>query len=161
MVTKPDNDVPIGRRRKRGRESPVAWWVVFGALVVLSVALWSWRLLLITLALWCLYELMLIPRECRIRPNGGQPCAEPVRGRAFGCRRPHQEIKNDAFWRFMGVRANPLRKPPPADPNRRTGEVVWSPAHRGALDRADRSILLLAVLGTVVVIIGMAYGLVT
>ena len=35
MVAKPDNETPVGRRRKRGRESPVAWWVVFGALVVL------------------------------------------------------------------------------------------------------------------------------
>lgn len=161
MVTKPDNELPVGRRRKRGRESPVAWWVVFAALLVLSVALWSWRLLLITLALWCLYELILIPRECRVRPNGGQPCPEPVRGRAFGCRPAHQEIKNDAFWRFLGVRSNPLRRQPVPDPNRRTGEVVWSPSQRGDLDRSDRRILLLAVLGTIVVIVGMAYGLTT
>ena len=159
MVTKPDNETSAGRRRKRGRESPVLWWVVFAALVVLSVALWSWRLLLITLALWCLYEFTLVPRECRIRPNGAQPCGNPVRGRAFGCRRAHQEIKNDAFWRFAGIKANPLRKQPVADPNRRTGEVVWSPSYRGRLDSADRSVLLLAVLGTLVVVAGMAYGL--
>jgi len=167
MVTQPDNELPpasasgskAGRRRRPGRESPAVWWGGFALLVVLGVAFWSWRLLLVTLALWCMYELALVPRECRIMPNGGPPCDQPVRGRAFGCRRAHQEIKNDALWRFAGVRTNPLRRQPIADPNRRTGEVVWSPANRGELDPSDRRILLFAVLGTIVVVAGMAYGL--
>jgi hypothetical protein len=150
---------PMGRRRRPVREPVFVWWIVFGALALLALEQWSWRVLLLLLALWCCYEVALIPVNCRVQPNGGETCANPVRGRVFGCSRAHQEIKNDALWRLGGLSGNPFRKQPAADPNRETGELVWSPNSRGSMDIADRAVLLLAAAGTIIAIAGMAFGL--
>src|SRR5262249_32330047 len=125
----------------------------------LALQTWSWRILLLLLALWCCYEVALVPLRCRIRPNGGEMCANPIRGRAFGCGKAHQEIKNDSLWRLVGLSGSPFREQPAADPNRDTGELVWSPTKRGMMDPSDRTVLVLAALGTVVVIAGTAFGL--
>lgn len=141
------------------REPVLVWWVVFAGLALFALAKSSWRVLLFLLALWCCYEVALVPLRCRVRPNGGEICPKPVRGRAFGCAKTHQEIKNDALWRLAGLSGNPFRKQPIADPNRDTGELVWSPIQRGTMDPSDRGVLILAALGTLVTIAGTAFGL--
>lgn len=167
MATKQQHELPpsvrkgiMGRRRRPGREPTLVWWMVFTGLGLAALWWWSWRILLIELALWCLYEVAIVPKDCKVQPNGApQPCGEPVRGRAFGCGKAHQEIKNDALWRLTGLRGNPLRRQPPTDPNRDTGELVWSPDVRGRMDGADRTVLVLAAVGTVLTVAGMAFGL--
>jgi hypothetical protein len=141
------------------REPVLIWWAVFAGLALFALGRQSWRVALLLLALWCCYEVALIPLRCRVRPNGGETCVNPVRGRAFGCSRAHQEIKNDALWRLAGLSGSPLRRQPMADPNRHTGELVWSPAVRGTMDAADRAMLVLTGLGTLVTIAGTAFGL--
>lgn len=147
-----------GKRRRRGRESPLVWWAAFGVLLAAAALLRSWRLALLALLLWCLYEFVLVPTICRVMTRQGYYCREPVRGRLFGCTRKHQDVKNDALWRLAGMR-NPLRTRPVADPSRETGVVVYSAQVRARLAQADRVVLLLAGLGTLVTIAGSFYGL--
>lgn len=149
----------MGRRRRRRRETARVWWAGFAVLGVASVLLTSWRLALLTLLLWCLYEFCLVPTTCRVMTRQGYSCVEPVRGRLFACRPEHQQIKNDALWRLFGLR-NPFRRPaPPPDPNRVTGVVVVSPKVRGTLAQQDRIVLTLACVATVAIFIGMVVGL--
>lgn len=168
MVANPGNsstseDPPLtrkgtmGRRRRRWRESAIAWWAGFAALAAVAWLLRSWRIALLTLLLWCLYEFMLVPTICRVMTRQGFSCREPVRGRLFSCTPAHQQVKNDALWRLAGLR-NPLRKKPASDPNRETGVVVYSPSVRGRLAQADRTVIVLAAVGTLVTIAGMLYG---
>jgi hypothetical protein len=149
---------PMGRRRRPGREPAYVWWIAFAVLGVLALLAGSWRGLLLVLALWCCYEYVLVPLECRARPNGAQACPEPVRGRAFGCCTAHQQIKNDALWRTVGLGGSPRSKPPEADPNRDTGLLVWYPRKRGSMDPSDRVILIVATACTIAVIAGTAFG---
>jgi hypothetical protein len=148
----------MGRRRRRWRESVLVWWGVFAALLVAAWLLWSWRVALLALLLWCLYEFVLVPTICRVTTRQGFSCREPVRGRLFACNPAHQQLKNDALWRLAGLH-NPVRKKKVVpDPNRDTGVVVYSAAVRGRLAQADRAVLMLAGLGTLITIIGMLYG---
>ncbi|WP_018657509.1 hypothetical protein [Actinomadura flavalba] len=144
-----------GRRRRRRRESALVWWALFAALA--GAAAWraSWRLALLALLLWCLYEFLLVPTICRVLTRQGYACREPVRGRLFACRVEHQSVKGDALWRLVGRR----RRRPPSDPNRDTGVVVYSPKLRGRLARTDLLLVVLAGAGTVVLVAGAVYGL--
>ncbi|MEU6036260.1 hypothetical protein ABZ801_12700 [Actinomadura sp. NPDC047616] len=146
-----------GRRRRRRRESALVWWGAFAVLLVAAGWWRSWRLALLALLLWCLYELVLVPTICRVATRQGYSCREPARGRLFACSSGHQQVKTDALWRLVGLR-NPLRRPPKADPNRETGTLIVSPAVRGRLAQADRALILLAALGTLVTIAGVVYG---
>lgn len=164
MVANREDEAPLtrkgtmGRRRRRWREPPYVWWIAMGALIVTALLAASWRLLLLALALWCLYELSLVPTLCRVITREGVSCREPVRGRLFACETDHQEIKKEVVLRLTRLRRS--RTPTPADPQRDTGLVVWSPQSRGRLDHKDRTILVLAAIGTMVTLAGMVYGLV-
>ncbi|GAA2615987.1 hypothetical protein SMC26_09665 [Actinomadura fulvescens] len=166
------DDAPIGRRderppppkkgtrglrRRRRRESALVWWCGFGALLVAAWWAGSWRLALLALLLWCLYQFVLVPTICRVMTRQGLPCREPARGRLFACGAAHQEVKNDAVWRLVGLR-DPFRRRPAVDAPRETGVLVVSPEVRGRLAQADRSLIVLAALGTVVTVAGMVYG---
>ncbi|MEO3826880.1 hypothetical protein [Actinomadura sp. B10D3] len=148
-----------GTRRRPGRESALVWWALFAA--VFGAAWWfqSWRVALLGLLGWCLYEFMLVPTMCRILTQQGAACTERTRGRLFACARPgHQRLRNDALWRLVGLR-NPFQKPLPAeDPERDTGVVVVSPDVRGRLVPQDRALILLAAAGTIGALVGMVYG---
>jgi hypothetical protein len=140
--------------------------------------LWSWRGPLCVLALWCLYEFALIPSRCNISPRDGFVCAIPVRGRLFACTPGHQRLKTDQLFRLFRL-ANPLHKPTAPDPNRATGEIVWAPhmreqqppapgqstpqtpeKARPILAKVDERMVLLTTVATIVVVTGMAFGLV-
>ncbi|WP_233510948.1 hypothetical protein [Actinomadura craniellae] len=148
----------MGRRRRPGREHPFVWWIGFAVLGIAALALRSWRLALITLLLWCLYEFALVPTVCRVRTRKGQFCPEPARGRLFACGTSHQRVKTDALRRLARLPGK-RRSAPPADPNRDTGVVVYSAEVRGRLSQEDRAFLALAAAGTVVTVVGMLYGL--
>jgi hypothetical protein len=134
------------------------WWTGFA---VWAAAVWwlaSWRLALLGLLTWCLYQYLLVPTLCRIMTRQGAACTEPVRGRLFACRSEHQRLKNGALWRMAGLR-DPFAKPPPEpDPYRETGQVVVSPQIRARLDVRDKALVLIATAGTLVTIVGMIYG---
>jgi ferric-dicitrate binding protein FerR (iron transport regulator) len=164
MVATPGNEGPPlqkrgepGRRRRRRRESALVWWALFAAWAVLAWWLWSWRLALLGLLAWCLYQLMLVPTVCRVMTRQGFSCRERARGRLFACLAEHQQVKNDALWRLVGMRTRFRGKAEP-DPNRETGQVVVSPAVRGRLAQVDRLMILLAAAGTLVTVVGMVYG---
>lgn len=164
MVVNPEKEPHLtrkgamGRRRRPGRESVTAWWIGFAVLAGLAVWLRSWRIGLLALLLWCLYEFVLVPTICRLTTRRDLYCREPVRGRLFACTRAHQQVKNDALWRLFRLR-DPFRaRRPQPDPNRETGEVVYAAPVRGRLVRADRTVIMLATAGTVVTIAGMFYG---
>ncbi len=148
----------MGRRRRRWREPGYVWWIGFVVAGAAAVLVHSWRVGLLTLLVWSLYELSLTPILCRITTREGLSCHEPVRGRAFACSAAHQQVKNEALWGAAGIR-NPFRRAPAFDPNRDTGVVVYAPEVRGRLPENDRTILALAALGTVVSIIGAVVGL--
>ncbi|MFI0450813.1 hypothetical protein [Actinomadura sp. 6N118] len=146
-----------GLRRRRRRESALVWW---GGFAVLLLAAWwfrSWRLALIGLLLWCLYQFLLVPTICRVMTRQGYSCREPARGRLFACGAAHQSVKNDAVWRLAGLR-NPFRKRPAPNAERETGVLVVSSEVRGRLAQTDRGLIILAALGTAVTIVGMVYG---
>jgi hypothetical protein len=154
MVADPDKEAPplagkgkMGRRRRRRREPAYAWWVLFGALGAVAWLLRSWRVGLLVLLLWCLYEFCLVPTVCRITTRQGFWCVEPVRGRLFACTPAHQQVKNDALWWLIGLR-NPFRKRQLPDTGRNTGVLVVSPVVRARLDQTDRIVLILAGGGT-------------
>ncbi|HEX2317205.1 MAG TPA: hypothetical protein VHJ17_25890 [Thermomonospora sp.] len=149
----------MGRRRRRGREPVLVWWAAFAALLVLAWWPRSWRLALLTLLLWCVYEFLLVPTVCRVTTRQGFSCREPVRGRLFACTPAHQQVKTDTLFRAVGL-PNPLHRPP-RPTERDTGEVVYTPRTRGRLAQADRAMLLLATAGTLLTIAGMLYGLTT
>ncbi|GAA2426616.1 hypothetical protein GCM10010191_43930 [Actinomadura vinacea] len=170
MVATPGNEEPPpqrkgapgkrgepGRRRRPRRESALVWWGLFALWGGVAWWLGSWRLALLGLLLWCLYQFLLVPALCRVMTRQGFACPAHVRGRLFACRDEHQQVKNDALWRLVGMR-NPLRKKAEPDPNRETGQIVVSPEVRGRLAQADRALILLAAAGTLVTIAGMIYG---
>ncbi|MEV5571006.1 hypothetical protein AB0L06_13235 [Spirillospora sp. NPDC052269] len=167
-----------GVRRRPRREPPGVWW---GGLVLWELLAWyagSWRLALLGLAGWCLYEFLLIPTVCRVMTEQGYPCREPVRGRLFACGPDHQAFKNEGIMRLLGLRprrpardGRPLSTPvgderpasppvggpasPPAGGER---GVVHSRAVRARLAQADQVCLILAGAGTAAAIAGMIYG---
>jgi hypothetical protein len=149
----------MGRRRRRWREPGYVWWIALGALLVAAMLLDSWRLALMTLLVWSLYEISLIPTVCRVMTRQGFACHEPVRGRVFACSSTHQRVKNDALWRAAGL-PNPFRKAAAPDPNRDTGVVVYSPAVRARLSSNERIILSLAGAGTLIATAGAVLGLI-
>jgi hypothetical protein len=147
------------RHRRRWREPVYTWWAIFAAVGGAAILTKSWRLALLGVLLWCLYEFCLIPTTCRVMTRQGFACGEPVRGRPFACGTEHQLIKNDALWRLAGL-PNPFhRPPPPPDPQRTTGVLVVSPRVRGRLVGSDRLVLVLASLLTLVTVVGMVAGL--
>ena len=151
----------MGRRRRRWRESAYMWWAAFAVLGGAAWLLPSWRLALLGVLLWCLYEFCFVPTVCRIMTRQGHSCPEPVRGRLFAHSAEHQQVKNDALWRSAGI-SNPFHKPPPPpDPNRVTGVLLVSRRVRGRLAQQDRIVLGVAALGTVAIIIGTVVGLTT
>lgn len=122
MVANLGNDEPplarksaMGRRRRRRRESALVWWGAFAVLAVGAYLLHSWRVALIGLLAWCLYEFLLVPTICRVMTRQGFSCREPVRGRLFACTSRHQQVKNDGLWRLVGMR-NPFRGRSPQRP---------------------------------------------
>ncbi|MFB4301471.1 hypothetical protein [Actinomadura sp. NTSP31] len=145
------------RRRRPRRESALVWWVLFAAVAVAAWYLHSWRVALLGLLGWCLYEFLLVPTLCRVLTRQGAPCVERARGRLFACTRSHQHVKNDALWKLIGMR-NPSRRRPGADEEGGTGVVVHSASVRGRLAPADRTLILLAGAGTIVTIAGTVYG---
>ncbi|MFI0372784.1 hypothetical protein ACH35V_33395 [Actinomadura sp. 1N219] len=130
------------------------WWALFAAFAGIALWLQSWRVALLGLLTWCLYEFVLVPTLCRVLKREGYPCAERVRGRLFACGPGHQQLKNDALWRLVGLR-DPFQK---NDEDPETGGVVHSPYVRGRLTQADRALILLAALGTLAALIGTIYG---
>jgi hypothetical protein len=148
----------MGRRRRRVREPGYVWWGSFGVLLVAAVLLTSWRLALIALLAWCLYEFSLVPTVCRVMTRQGFACHEPIRGRLFACSAAHQQVKNDALWGALRL-PNPTRKAAVPDPERDTGVVVYSPHVRAHLAENDRNVLALAAAGTVVTLIAALIGL--
>lgn len=147
------------RRRRRWREPVYAWWGVFALLGAAAIVTESWRLALLGVALWCLYEFCLIPTTCRVLTRQGFACAEPIRGRLFACGTEHQQIKTDALWLLAGL-SNPFhRPPPPPDPHRTTGVLVVSPRVRGRLSDSDRLVLAIAAVCTLLTVVGMVAGL--
>ncbi|TDC61075.1 hypothetical protein E1200_29455 [Actinomadura sp. GC306] len=145
-----------GARRLPRRESALLWWALFAAFAGAAWWFQSWRIALLGLLTWCLYEFLLVPTLCRVLKRQGHPCTERVRGRLFACAPNHQHLKNDALWRLAGIR-NPFQKQAQdTDPD--TGVVVHSPDVRGRLTPADRSLVVLASLGTVATLVGMVYG---
>lgn len=148
----------MGRRRRRWREPGYVWWIGFGVLLLAALLLGSWRLALIALLVWCLYEFSLIPTACRVMTRQGFACSEPVRGRLFACSSSHQRVKNGALWSAAGLR-DPFRKAAVPDPNRDTGVVVHSPPVRARLAQNDRNMLALAVVGVIVAVTASVLGL--
>ncbi|TMQ94164.1 hypothetical protein ETD83_24415 [Actinomadura soli] len=160
MVANLGKDPPAARkgaRRLPRRESALVWWALFAAIAGVALWLQSWRVALLGLLTWCLYQFVLVPTLCRVLKREGYPCAERVRGRLFACGPAHQQLKNDALWRLIGLR-NPFQKGDEDDDDPETGGVVHSPDVRGRLTPADRVLILLAGLGTVATLIGMIYG---
>jgi hypothetical protein len=151
----------MGRRRRRWREPQYLWWLGFAGVAVAAVLVDSWRLGLVDLLAWCFYELALIPTACRVATRQGLSCHDPVRGRLFACSAEHQRIKTDALWRMIGL-PNPFNKRRAvSEPAPSTGVVVYSPAVRGQLDQADRTMVMVAGLGVVITLVGMVIGLFT
>ena len=148
----------MGRRRRRWREPGYIWWVAIVGLLVAAVLLGEWRLALLSLLVWSLYEFSLNPTVCRVMTRQGFACHEPVRGRLFACSAAHQRVKNDAVWRAAGL-PNPFNRPTHHDPNRDTGVVVYSPAVRARLAQNDRIMLTLAGVGAVVAVLGALLGI--
>ena len=142
----------MGRRRRRWREPVYIWWAVIAALMVAAVLLGAWRLALLGVLAWCLYEFSLNPTVCRVMTRQGFACHEPVRGRLFACSAAHQRVKNDAVWRAFGL-PNPFGRSTPHDPNRDTGVVVYSPAVRARLPQNDRIVLTVAGVGSLLAIL--------
>ncbi|GAA0367262.1 hypothetical protein NE235_03215 [Actinoallomurus spadix] len=148
----------MGRRRRRVREPGYVWWAGIGVLLVAAVLLTSWRLALIALLCWCLYEFSLVPTACRVMTRQGFACHEPIRGRLFACSAAHQQVKNDALWATVRL-PNPFKRESVPDPNRDTGVVVYSPSVRAKLAENDRNLLALAAVGTIVALVLAVAGL--
>ncbi|MFA1551305.1 hypothetical protein [Actinomadura chokoriensis] len=145
-----------GTRRRPRRESALVWWALFAVLAAAAWWLHSWRVALLGLLAWCLYEFLLVPTLCRILSQQGAACTERTRGRLFACGPDHQRLRNDALWRLAGLR-NPFQREAPRDEGE-TGVVVVSPDVRGRLTLPDRALILLAAAGTITALVGMVYG---
>jgi ferric-dicitrate binding protein FerR (iron transport regulator) len=146
-----------GTRRRPGRESALVWWALFAAVAGAAWWLQSWRVALLGLLGWCLYQFMLVPTMCRVLSPQGAACTERTRGRLFACGRPdHQRLRNDALWRLAGLR-NPFQREA-AREETESGVVVVSRDVRGRLVPQDRSLILLAAVGTIAALVGMIYG---
>jgi ferric-dicitrate binding protein FerR (iron transport regulator) len=145
-----------GTRRRPRRESALVWWALFAAFAGFAWWLQSWRVALLGLLAWCLYQFTLVPTLCRILSQQGAACTERTRGRLFACGAEHQRLRNDALWRLAGLR-NPFQKEPPPDESE-TGVVVVSSDVRGRLPLLDRALVLLAAAGTIAVLVGTVYG---
>jgi hypothetical protein len=143
----------MGRRRRRRREPVFAWWIAFACVGAVAWLLNSWRIAVLLLLFWSLYEFSFVPTVCRIITRQGYSCVEPVRGRLFACAREHQDLKTDALWRTVGLR-NPRRRPVEQDPNRTTGVLVVSPDIRGRISETDRVVLILAMTVTLTAVAG-------
>ncbi|XRQ10989.1 hypothetical protein ACN3XK_08855 [Actinomadura welshii] len=145
-----------GARRLPRRESALLWWALFAAFA--GAAWWfeSWRIALLGVLTWCLYEYLLVPTLCRVLRRQGHPCTKRVRGRLFACGPSHQRLKTDALWRLAGLR-NPFQGKEEEN-DRESGIVVYSGAVRGRLTPVDRSLILLATLGALGTLVGMVYG---
>jgi hypothetical protein len=150
----------MGRRRRRWREPVYVWWVAIAALLIASVLLSAWRLALLALLMWCVYEFALNPTVCRVMTRQGFACHEPVRGRLFACSAAHQRVKNDALWHAAGL-PNPFARATAPDPNRDTGVVVYSPDVRARLAQSDRIILTIAGVASLVTILTAVVGIVS
>jgi hypothetical protein len=104
-----------------------------------------------------------------------------VRGRLFACTSGHQRLKSDQLLRLLRLSrlAGPTQKPAVPDPNRATGEIVWAPhmreqhpspaqqpiprapeKARRILAKTDERMILLTTVATIVVVVGMVFGLV-
>ncbi len=133
------------------------WWGLFAAVGALAVWVWSWRLALLAVLLWCVYEFIGVPTVCRMMTRQGFSCREPVRGRLFACGREHQELKVEAIRRLVGLR--PVVRASSGPAVRERGAVVHSRAARTRLAQADLLVLATAAAGTVVALIGSLLGL--
>ncbi|MEV4258677.1 hypothetical protein AB0J52_36430, partial [Spirillospora sp. NPDC049652] len=145
-------------RGRERREQPALWWGGFALWALLAWLAGSWRLALLGLAAWCLYEFLLIPTVCRVMTEQGYPCREPVRGRLFACGSHHQAYKTEAIKRLVG-RARPPRDGSAAGAARDDRGVVHSTAVRSRLAQADQVCLILAGVGTVVAVVGTLAGI--
>ncbi|TYB40921.1 hypothetical protein [Actinomadura chibensis] len=143
-----------GARRLPRRESALVWWALFAAFAGVALWLHSWRIALLGLLTWCLYQFLLVPTLCRVLKVQGHPCTKRVRGRLFACGPAHQQLKSDALWRLVWLR-NPFQK---GDVEHEPGGVVYSSDVRGRLTPVDRTLIVLALLGTIGTLVGMVYG---
>lgn len=148
----------MGRRRRRWREPGYLWWIAIVGLLVAAVLLSTWRLALLGILVWSLYELSLNPTVCRVMTRQGFACHEPVRGRLYACSPAHQRVKTDSVWRAFGL-PNPFSRPTDQDPNRDTGVVVYSPAVRARLAQNDRIVVTIAIAAAVIALLGAVIGL--
>ncbi|WP_199487041.1 hypothetical protein, partial [Actinomadura logoneensis] len=165
---RPPHAVRRTRRRTR-REQPALWWAGFTVWMLLAWFAGSWRLALLGLAGWCLYEFLLIPTVCRVMAEQGYPCREPVRGRLFACGPEHQAYKTEGVRRLLGMRrpardARDVRdahdgRPPSPEAGRNERGVVHSSDVRSRLAQADQVCLALAGIGTLVAVAGTLYGI--
>ncbi|RKS71169.1 hypothetical protein BZB76_5655 [Actinomadura pelletieri DSM 43383] len=142
-----------GARRLPRREPAALWWVMFAVFAGIALWLGSWRVGLLVLLVWCLYQFILVPTVCRVLKPQGHFCTERVRGRLFACGPDHQQLKTDALWQLIGMR-NPFRNPDIEDDS----GVVQSPYVSSRLTSADRVLIVLAALGTLTTLVGMIYG---
>ncbi|MEV5824883.1 hypothetical protein AB0L25_04845 [Spirillospora sp. NPDC052242] len=147
-----------GARRRPRRESALVWWAGFAAILVAALWLGSWRVALLALLAWCLYQFAFVPTLCRMLTPQGHACAERARGRLFACGPEHQRIKNAALRRLAGRRRRPGNGGERHDVHDGTGVVVVSGDVRGRLNVADRVLLLLAAAGTVVAVAAIVQG---
>ncbi|GGV20249.1 hypothetical protein GCM10010182_47630 [Actinomadura cremea] len=146
-----------GARRRPRRESALVWWAGFAALAVAGLWQGSWRVALVGLLGWCLYQFALVPTLCRVLTPQGYACAERARGRLFACGPEHQRVKNGALWRLAGRRRGADRDGH-RDVHDGTGVVVVSGDVRGRLAAADRALLLLAAAGTIAAVAAIISG---
>ncbi|WP_176611451.1 hypothetical protein [Actinomadura sp. WMMB 499] len=149
-----------GSRRRPRREPAAAWWAGFAALAAAAVWLGSWRVALVGLLGWCLYQFALVPTLCRVLTPQGYACAERARGRLFACGPEHQRVKNGALRRLAGRRRRrTANHDGPGDVHDATGVVVVSGDVRGRLTSPDRALLLLAAAGTIAVVAAIVHDL--
>ncbi|MFD0901042.1 hypothetical protein [Actinomadura sediminis] len=148
-----------GSRRRPRREPAPVWWAGFAAFPAAALWLGSWRVAVVGLLAWCLYQFALVPTLCRVLTPQGYACAERARGRLFACGPEHQRAKNAALRRLAGRRRRTANGGGHHDVHDGTGVVVVSGDVRGRLDVADRALLLLAAAGTAVAVAAIVHGL--
>lgn len=145
----------------RGRvERIFAWWLGIAALGVVAWYFSSWGIGLLTVALWSIYELFLVPTTCSAQTKKGPGCDIQQNGRVRGHNTAHQRIKNDAIWDLLAGRSNPFAQL--RFTWARTGSqqgIVFQPTAapgrqvQGGSFR-ELAMLILAIIGTVATVLG-------
>lgn len=104
-------DWGCGVAQGRGRvERIFAWWFGIAAMGIATWYLRSWGIGLLTVALWCIYELFFVPTTCSAQTKKGTGCDIQQNGRIRAHSTAHQRIKNDAIWDLLTGRSNPFAR---------------------------------------------------